>query len=291
VDAAAALGQRQQRFTVVVAERGVEQKSPVPGPSSAAAASRQVDTDTLGRVRVAVLSLLFAVVVACPASAAPAYWLGPSFEGLPLRHETRTTFLYGDCDASEGGCAPPLQVHTHAACERNPLRIDVIPRIISVEGAATLDYGDRLEVIAGPTDVVIFGVRAQARRALDALRRRDTGARRAAPRWPPLLLAELRFTRDSYRRNHDLGVLRRRLLISKSAIRFRLALARHIDLSDAPRTRRAPGELQRQRRVALSVKAVGRRATARGMRLPLRTVDRLVARERRDLRRCRAAMT
>jgi hypothetical protein len=80
------------------------------------------------------------------------------------------------------------------------------------------------------------------------------------------------------------------LLISKSAIRFRLALARHIDLSDAPRTRRAPGELQRQRRVAYSVEGVGRRATARGMRRSLRTVDRLVARERRDLRRCRAAL-
>jgi hypothetical protein len=241
-------------------------------------------------VRVAVLVLLTAGIQASPASAAPAYRLGTSFGGLPLIHETPTTFLYGDCDASDGGCAPPLQVHNHPACERNALRIDVIPGIGRVEGVVTLYYGDRLEVVAGPTDVVVFGARAQAWRALRALRRRDSGARRAAPRWPPLLLAELRFTRDAHRRDRDLAVLRRRLGISRSAIRFRLALARQIDLSDAPRTHRSPGELSRQRHVALSVEAVGRRATARGMRLALRTVDRLVERERRDLRRCGAAL-
>jgi hypothetical protein len=36
-----------------------------------------------------------------------------------------------------------------------------------------VDYGDRLEVTAGATDVAIFGRRKQAGRALDALRRRD----------------------------------------------------------------------------------------------------------------------
>jgi hypothetical protein len=43
------------------------------------------------------LSPLSAAALAGPASAAPAYWLGPSFEGLTLTHETPTVFVCGDC--------------------------------------------------------------------------------------------------------------------------------------------------------------------------------------------------
>jgi len=46
----------------------------------------------------------------------PYFWLGKSFEGLPLTHSEhyvrgRASFIYGDCEAtSDMGCAPPLEV-------------------------------------------------------------------------------------------------------------------------------------------------------------------------------------
>jgi hypothetical protein len=45
------------------------------------------------------------------ASSAPVYWLGESFDGLPLTYSTERLLVYGDCEPeSDTGCAPPLQL-------------------------------------------------------------------------------------------------------------------------------------------------------------------------------------
>ena len=53
---------------------------------------------------------------------APLYWVGESFEGLPLTRiglsELGGGFTYGSCEppSDEGGCAPPLQIQTARMC-------------------------------------------------------------------------------------------------------------------------------------------------------------------------------
>src|SRR5687767_12074275 len=44
----------------------------------------------------------------------------PSPEAPPVR-ANYVAFIYGTCDASAGGCAPPLSIQVWAACERNPM--------------------------------------------------------------------------------------------------------------------------------------------------------------------------
>ena len=71
----------------------------------------------------------------------PLYWLGQSYEGLPLTRiiryrydpeppipaveaENSVTFIYGDCDPPpDGGCAPPLTIVLDDYCLKPPERI------------------------------------------------------------------------------------------------------------------------------------------------------------------------
>jgi hypothetical protein len=107
------------------------------------------------------------------------YWLGQEFDGLELYATVRQVeptvagepagrdsvdFLYGDCDARDGGCPFPLEVQVWPACRRyralyelggeaypyEELRLRGVP-------AALFDGGTRLELYTGAVTVVLFG--------------------------------------------------------------------------------------------------------------------------------------
>jgi hypothetical protein len=106
----------------------------------------------------------------------PLYAVGESFSDLPLTAVERRfddsadaaparanylDFIYGTCDASEGGCAPPLSIQVWAACERNPMSYG--PEIqrggpLEIRGvpAYFFEDGHRLELSTGTATVVIF---------------------------------------------------------------------------------------------------------------------------------------
>ena len=116
-------------------------------------------------------------------SAFPLYWLGSSFDRLPLTAITRRNdaaiaeqdvradyvgFVYGDCVATdETGCPPPLEVQVWPACQRaladyalTPAGDPVPHRMTRVRGvpAASFERGLRLELYTGDVTVVIFGL-------------------------------------------------------------------------------------------------------------------------------------
>ena len=129
-------------------------------------------------------------------SAFPLYWLGSSFNRLPLTAITRRNdaaiagqdvradyvgFVYGDCVATdETGCPPPLEVQVWPACERaladyalTPAGDPVPHHMTRVRGvpAASFERGLRLELYTGEVTVVIFGLARQpVLRAATALR-------------------------------------------------------------------------------------------------------------------------
>jgi hypothetical protein len=142
-----------------------------------------------------------------------AYDLGARFEALPAEHpeyicipaprrprEVQSgplvawgyvSVVYGTCDASQGSCAPPLEIQDAPQCARNPnsynhnpgfppepeaenvypsqrVRLSPAPWI----PALALEQGQRIEVFAGRTTVVVFATDARlAKRAGDALAR------------------------------------------------------------------------------------------------------------------------
>lgn len=112
----------------------------------------------------------------------PLYAPGESYGNLPLTAVNRAfdkspeappvrsnyvDFIYGSCDASEHGCAPPLSVQVWAACERNPgVYSPALEREgpVEVRGVPAYFYegGRRLELSTGTSTVVIFASDGQA---------------------------------------------------------------------------------------------------------------------------------
>jgi hypothetical protein len=106
----------------------------------------------------------------------------------PVRRNL-VTRMYGRCEAADGeGCAPPLEVQTWPACERN---LALYHRYPSPDGdpvpyteaevrgvpAAIFDEGRRIEVYTGDVTVVIFAdTPPLARRAAASLRGSMHGA-------------------------------------------------------------------------------------------------------------------
>jgi hypothetical protein len=151
----------------------------------------------------------------CPSAPRPPafahYWLGPSFEGLPLRYRDfhcsgastdsyvvmRTNFssvIYGDCDASDGGCAPPLEIQTWPACDRSFADYDFSPlffpkprlrRLRGVPSARFKGGDERLELYTGDVTVAIWGDGAgRVARAAEALRTTPQSPVSVAPNGP-----------------------------------------------------------------------------------------------------------
>jgi hypothetical protein len=179
------------------------------------------------------------------------YWVGASFDGLALedvlRGPVRTSFAYGTCDASgsDTGCAPPLEIQVSSICNTNALVLDIRPAARRrARGTTVLDYGEagRLELDAGTSHVTISSSPARSRRAIAGLRRVAGSQRIAralpAPRFPREYVQELRRVSSAYARLRDVHAVRTALGISKSAVRFRLGLARDLG---AKRLRRRRG--------------------------------------------------
>lgn len=190
---------------------------------------------------------------------AKAHWLGESFEGLPVTYRFGTSVIYGDCDASEGGCAPPMEIQAHSICTRHPLEIDLVPRSIKrVRGVPVIGYSERFEVLTGSTNAVVFANDgAQARRAVDVVRPDGTAQvrpRLASPQLPRWVLRQLRLVRERARGVDDLRDLREELGISRSAIRMRLRLAAVLGAGALAGVRPAsmtPGEIIEDRQAYL----------------------------------------
>jgi hypothetical protein len=102
------------------------------------------------------------------------YYLGDSFEGLPLVHaegfQGRALFVYGTCDVPvgqvDGGCSPPLQLQEEATPVAGPLGCSPRPgrpRPYEHDPSATI-------VFAGSTMIKIYANDpARGRRAAHAL--------------------------------------------------------------------------------------------------------------------------
>ena len=250
----------------------------------------------IGGVRRALCVLVALVALAAPAGAAAPdrpLWLGPEFEGLAMsgRDPGRVgssdvvSFFYGE-PPPEGGAAP-IEVQNWSICDRHPLSLDVRPeRILRLRGVPVADYGrGGFEVFSARTNVVLFGLAGEpARRAVAALRAEtgDPALDRPLPaaRFPRWVLRELKLVRNVTRRAGTGRAVRRRLGISRSAIRMRLRLARVLG-SDALRGVRpatmTPGEVIRDRRAMLNVQEGGDLAPGDRRR---------AARHRARIRRC-----
>jgi hypothetical protein len=116
----------------------------------------------------------------------PLYFLGDSFQGLPLVEIQRVVgtprpnrpvtsnymlFVYGTCEVAPGsdtGCPVPLTVHVWPACERNPSVYEIGPgepyprEQTSLRGvpAALFDEGTRLELYTGTVTIVLTSLDA-----------------------------------------------------------------------------------------------------------------------------------
>lgn len=174
------------------------------------------------------------------AVAYPLYWAGERVAGQPLAAILRTpglvTFVYGSCrpqQVGEGGCAPPLEIQVASICDRNALLLDLRPSAVTTaRGVPVMSYDGRVELTTGPSQVVLAGRPDLTRRALAALQPVGPGPAQGAtltpPRYPRYYLQQLRRVQAVMDRTGDIRAARRELGISKSAIRFELALARAI---------------------------------------------------------------
>ena len=238
------------------------------------------------------LALLLPAGAASGATPDRPLWAGDRFEELPLDRrgddpiggDGVVTFLYG---TAEEGSGWPLEIQNWSLCDRHPLEIDVVPeRIFERRGVPVVDYGEgRLEVLSSRTNAVVFGLGDErAVRVVDALRPEmgDPGLDAALPpaRLPRWVLRELKLVRAVARRSGTAPAARRRLGISRAAIRFRLRLADALAPGALGGVRAAtatPGQVIRERRALIEVEE-GVEAGARQRRR--------AARHRARVRRC-----
>lgn len=136
------------------------------------------------------------------------YWLGETFEGLPLttitryrydppggtsgQSESSVAFIYGDCTPGpDSGCAPPLQIILESYCMRPPELL--APGVkegpaIQVRGALAQPMGPKQVMVwAGDVRINVFDVRQQgsALSLAEALEAVAPGGPRPAEPLPP----------------------------------------------------------------------------------------------------------
>jgi hypothetical protein len=230
-----------------------------------------------------------------PASAstrAPeAYWLGASFEGLPLTAMPGRSFIYGDCDPGpDSGCAPPLEVQNWTSCERNPVALDVLPRrVFSVRGgglAAAYPGPGSIDVGTGRRTVAVFGGADLAGRAVLRLRRRSAVGpprRLPRPRYPSAVLRELKRVTAARRRFGTANAIARATGLTPASVRMRLRVARLLG-ARALRGVRAPTRsveaVERDRQAALAAYEFGERKAARDLGVTRSQLRRMIRRVR-----------
>jgi hypothetical protein len=98
----------------------------------------------------------------------PVYYAGTSVSGNALlkidgdpehqedKLDTTWVLIYGDCDAEDGGCFPPVQIHSYSTCAR---WADPGSQLIDIRGAKATKpmrgTGAALEIFTGRTTVTI----------------------------------------------------------------------------------------------------------------------------------------
>ncbi|MGH2693130.1 MAG: hypothetical protein ACRDHM_11645 [Actinomycetota bacterium] len=105
----------------------------------------------------------------------PTYWVGPSFDSLDLTGVLRSchsppgpapgvnnvSYLYGDCDASRGGCGLPIEIQSWPSSVRHKGWFSVEPETVAgtVAGvpAEIWDSGLDVEIFMPDVTVVVFG--------------------------------------------------------------------------------------------------------------------------------------
>lgn len=122
----------------------------------------------------------------------PIYWLGETFDGLPLTHASERLLVYGDCEPqSDTGCAPPLELQHWPLSERHPSKFSLAPGTptpcsrATINGTLVAEFPTTggLEVYVGRTVVVIFSEWKRALRAVKSLR--PLNHARGLPEPPP----------------------------------------------------------------------------------------------------------
>lgn len=133
----------------------------------------------------------------------PVYWSGESVAGNDLvevmgdptlhedERETTWIFIYGECKdpPDEGGCPPPLQIHSYSTCERWASLGPNEPKLFDFHGAkASKPFpggGAGLEIFTGRTTVTFH---AESQDLLDAATRalRTVHQKRPGPLPPPV---------------------------------------------------------------------------------------------------------
>jgi hypothetical protein len=135
----------------------------------------------------------------------PLYWLGESYNGLPLTRiiryrydpeppipavtaEDSVAFIYGTCTPSpEAGCAPPLQIIVEPYCTRPPEIIAPLANVGSsfdIRGATAQWVTDHLRIWTGDVSTTIFA--AEEMTAAEQLRLVSEGPEGALlPLGPP----------------------------------------------------------------------------------------------------------
>lgn len=121
----------------------------------------------------------------------PLFWLGTSFEGLPLISilgdgSLGATFIYGDCAVPatqrDGGCSPPLQVQTARMCRPRAPAVR-IQRRTTLRGVPAGSRGGGLVVLSRDVEIRVFadgnGRGVRAIRAMEAINPAAPGAVRA----------------------------------------------------------------------------------------------------------------
>ena len=116
----------------------------------------------------------------------PAYWVGPSFDGLPLTSVLRNCggprvnsvdYVYGTCDASRGGCSAPVDIQNWPPELRNRRMYSEGPGLFQIRGTDTFVDGvpafrvggHQLEIYHPKVTVVIFANRDRVDRIAAAL--------------------------------------------------------------------------------------------------------------------------
>jgi hypothetical protein len=163
----------------------------------------------LQRRGVAALVLVLAAAAGCGSDGTPdldeakrfrqfeLYYLGSSFEGLPLtdgpdehlrdrRPPRPVGFIYGDCEPEgDAGCAPPLEIQVWPSCMRNPTSYSgpgSRPRSrFRARAVPAAEVGGGTDVYTGRVTIAIFSDRPRTRRAIAALRGLNTGVEPGDP--------------------------------------------------------------------------------------------------------------
>jgi TolB protein len=167
------------------------------------------------------------------------FWLGRVFDGLMVTRAQGNgrvfDFTYDDCGRNPGRCSGPIQVQITSICQRHPLAYGPGPPglddLARRRGTFALRSpgGDFVEVYTGRSAVTMFGIAHDARRArrvITALRRFGSPRTRGAlpyPRFPASMVRDVRRVERAYRQTRSVDRVRRRLGISRSAVRFYLA--------------------------------------------------------------------